>query len=334
MRDVAALAGVSLKTVSRVVNDEPGVSPDARSRVVDAVARLDYRHNLAASNLRRTDSRTGTIAALVQDVGNAYSAQLLRALEDTARAHRTAVVTASLDEAGQREEEVVHSLVTRRVDGLVLVPAADRQDYLASELRHGLPVVLVDRRGTGIDADSVTIDNVLGARRATDHLLAQGHRRIAALLDLESIRTASDRRAGYLEAYAGRGLPVDERLLHMDMRTEDEAIRVATDLLTGPEAPTAFFTGRNVLTVGVVRALQTLGRQHDVAVVGFDDFPLADLLDPPVTVIRQDVGRIGRTAAELLFSRIAGETPAPRHIVLAPTLIPRGSGEIGPPTRP
>ena len=128
MRDVAALAGVSLKTVSRVVNDEPGVSPDVRDRVTAAVRRLDYRPNLAASNLRRTGARSGLVGALVQDLSNSFSASLLRALEDAARRRGTAVLAASLDEESDREQELVHDLVTRRVDGLVIMPASERQD--------------------------------------------------------------------------------------------------------------------------------------------------------------------------------------------------------------
>ncbi len=163
MRDVAALAGVSLKTVSRVVNDESGVSPDVRERVAAAVRRLDYRPNLAASNLRRTGARTGLVGALVQDLSNSFSASLLRALEDSARLRGTAVLAASLDEESDREEELVHDLVTRRVDGLVLMPASERQDYLVAELRTGTPAVFVDREPRGVDADSVVVDNRAGA---------------------------------------------------------------------------------------------------------------------------------------------------------------------------
>src|SRR5829696_4286024 len=159
MRDVAALAGVSLKTVSRVVNREPGVSPDVRKRVTLAVNRLDYRPNMAASNLRRTGARTGLVGALVQDLSNSFSASLLRALEDSARRRGTAVLAASLDEGADREQELVHDLVSRRVDGLVLMPATARQDYLIAELRTGTPAVFVDRPPRGIDVDSVVVDN-------------------------------------------------------------------------------------------------------------------------------------------------------------------------------
>ena len=333
MRDVAALAGVSVKTVSRVVNDEPGVSPDVRDRVITAVARLDYRPNLAASNLRRTGARTGLVGALVQDLSNSFSASLLRALEDAARRHGTAVLAASLDEETDREQELVHDLVTRRVDGLVIMPASQSQEYLVSELRTGTPAVFVDRPPRGIDVDSVTVDNVGGARTATEHLLDQGHRRIAALSDLLTIHTAATRLTGFTEAYGGRGLRPDPRLVVSDIRSTDEATAVIHTLLDLDDPPTAVFAARNILASGAVRALAERGLRRDVALVGFDDFPMADLLDPPLTVIRQDVARVGKTVADLLFERIAGNTAPPRHVVLEPTLVVRGSGEI-PPRRP
>ena len=330
MRDVAALAGVSLKTVSRVVNDEPGVSPDVRERVGAAVRRLDYRPNLAASNLRRTGARSGLIGALVQDLSNSFSAGLLRALEDAARPHRAGILAASLDEGVDRERELVHDLVTRRVDGLVIMPASHRQDYLVAELRTGTPAVFVDRPPRGVDADSVVVDNRLGATLATDHLLDQGHRRIAGLFHLPQIPTAQDRVSGFTSAHTDRGLRHDDRLLVQGLTSTDDATEVVHRLLDLDDPPTAIFAGRNILAAGAVRALAERGLRRTVALVGFDDFPMADLLDPPLTVIRQDVGRIGRTVAEMLFDRIGGTTAPPRHVVLEPTLVVRGSGEIPP----
>lgn len=331
MRDVAALAGVSLKTVSRVVNEESGVSADVRDRVAAAVLRLDYRPNLAASNLRRTVARTGLLGALVQDLSNSYSAGLLRALEDGARPHRTAVLAASLDEGIERERELVHDLVSRRVDGLVIMPASERQDYLAAELRTGPPVVFVDRPPRGVVADSVMVDHTLGARLAVAHLLEQGHRRVAGLFHLARISTVQDRLTGYRAAHEALGLTPDPGLAVTDLSTADEAAAAVLTLLDLADPPTAIFAGRNILAVGAVAALAERGLRRSVALVGFDDFPLADLLDPPLTVIRQDVGRIGRTAAEMIFDRIGGDTQSPRQVVIEPTLVCRGSGEIPPP---
>lgn len=330
MRDVAALAAVSLKTVSRVVNRESGVSPDVVARVERALGQLGYRHNLAASNLRRVNSRSAMVGALLQDVGNSFSASLLRSLEDAARDRDIVIVAASLDEEADRERELVEGLVRRRVEGLLLMPATHRQDYLADELRNGLPVVFVDRRPHGIDADSVTIDNVLGARLAVQHLVAHGHRRIAMLGDLPTIQTASARGQAFRAAIAEAGLPEEACLMEMSLRSPEDAIAAVRRLLDSAEPPTAIFAARNSLAIGAVRALHQLGLAGKVALIGFDDFPLADIVDPPLTVIRQNVTAIGAAVAQRLFARIDGDDSLPKHLVLTPELVPRGSGEIRP----
>ncbi len=328
MRDVAALAGVSFKTVSRVVNAEAGVSSALRERVQAAAEQLHYRHNLAASNLRRTAPRTLTVGALMQDVGNNFSASLLRALENRLRERGIAVLAASLDEEPDRERDLVRDLVARRVDGLVLMPATASQEYLVSERRAGLPTVFVDRRPRGVEADSVTIDNHLGGLLGTRHLLAHGHRRIAFVSDLLAIDTAGQRLRGYTEGMHEAGLA---ELVCPQVRSADAAQAAVTELMARPEPPTAIFTGRNELSIGAVRALQAAGLSRQVALVGFDDFPLADVLSPGLTVIRQDLTRIGDEAGRLLCNRLDGDRSEPVHLVLDPTLVVRGSGEIPPP---
>ncbi len=330
MRDVAALAGVSLKTVSRVVNHEAGVSADLREKVERAVERLDYTHNLTASNLRRSHGRTGVVGALVQDVSNSFSVALLRSLEDAARERHCVVLAASIDEETERERSLVADLVARRVDGLILMPSTSDQSYLASEVRAGLPTVFVDRPPRGVVADAVLVDNRRGAREGVKHLLAAGHRRVAALVDLTSIPTASDRMQGYYSALRSAGIKPDPRLVVSGLRTAEEAQAALTQLMTGADPPTAVFSCRNILSVGAIRALRSLGLSHRVALVGFDDFPLADLMNPPLTVVRQDVKTIGRRAAELLFARIEGDRSPPQQLLSTPVLIPRGSGEIRP----
>jgi LacI family transcriptional regulator len=330
MRDVAALAGVSLKTVSRVVNRESGVSPEMAGRVAAAVARLDYRHNLAASNLRR-GRRTRSIGVLLQDVANSFSASILRAVEDRCTSLGVVVLAASIDEEPERERALVSNLVSRRVDGLVLMPSTTDQGYLLQDVRAGLAVVVVDRPVRGLDVDSVTVDNEGGIRLAVEHLLAHGHRRIGYVGDLPSIATAAARLDGYARGLGAGGVPVDGTLMRVG-RDEAASAAAVAGLLALPDPPTAVVAGRNVLAVGAVRALQEAGLSHRVALVGFDDFPMSDLLEPGLTVIRQDVNTIGRTAAELLLSRVEGVDPEalgqPRRVVLPTALVPRGSGEI------
>lgn len=329
MRDVAALAGVSLKTVSRVVNAEAGVSAALATKVNHAVGLLGYRQNLTASSLRRVDGKTGTIGLLLEDVANPFSSSLHRAVEDVARDRGILVLAGSCDEDPARERNVLLALMSRRVDGLLAVPAsANHADLLSESRRAGTPIVFLDRPTASPGADSVVVDNRGAGRTAVAHLAARGHRKIAFIGDAPGIWTAAERYAGYAEGMGGAGLPVGRDLVRLDVRGSAAAEATTLALLGGPDPPTALFTGQNLITIGAVQALQALGRQHRVAVVGFDDFPLADLLDPALTVLAQDAAELGRRAAELLFSRLDGDAGPAQHLVLPTTLIARGSGEI------
>jgi LacI family transcriptional regulator len=330
IRDVAALAGVGLKTVSRVINGEPGVSPELTARVRDAADRLDFRPNLGARSLRRAGGKTATIGLLLEDVSNPFSAAIQRAIENVARSRGVAVFSASVDEDPERERALVSAFVARRVDGLVMVPAGRDQSYLLNEVRAGLSLVFVDRAPAYLDGDVVLAANQSGAEDAVRHLVERGHRRIAYLGDLLTISTARDRHAGYEAGLRAAGIPIDPDLVRHDLHDSDLADAAAADLLRRPEPPTAIFASQNLVTIGAVRALRSAGRQHDVALVGFDEVPLADLLEPGLTVVAQDVLEIGRLAAEQLFRRLDGDrSPTVRQVV--PTrLIPRGSGEVAP----
>ncbi len=272
MRDVGALAGVSLKTVSRVVNRDPTVSAEIVGRVRRAVDLLGYR---------------------------------------------------------QREREVLAAFVAHQVDGLIVVSSDHGHgDLLLERRRSGRPMVFLDRPAPVPEMDSVTVDNRVGARGGVSHLAAHGHRRIAFLGDLHSIWTAAEREHGYLDALAAAGIPVDPGIVRRDIRSGEAAERAVADLLTAADPPTALFTAQNLITTGAVRALRQLGLHHRVALVGFDDVQLADLLDPPVSVIAQDPPAVGRTAARLLLARLDGEDGPSQHVVVPTRLVARGSGEI------
>jgi LacI family transcriptional regulator len=332
MRDVGALAGVSLKTVSRVINRDPTVSAEIVGRVNRAVDLLGYRPNLAATSLRRADRKTATIGLLLEDVANPFSSALHRAVEDAARERDMLVFAGSSDEDPEREREVLAALVSHQVDGLIVVSSDQGHgDLLLERRRSGLPMVFLDRPAPVPDIDSVTADNRAGACAAVGHLAAHGHRRIAFLGDLHSIWTAAERERGYLDGLAAAGIPVDRALVRRDIRSGEQAREAVLELLAAAGAPTALFTAQNLITVGALRALRQLGAQRRVALMGFDDVQLADLLDPPVSVIAQDPPSLGRTAAGLLLARLDGEESPTRHVVVPTRLVARGSGEIPPP---
>lgn len=331
MRDVAAEAGVSLKTVSRVVNGEAGVSARLVARVESASDRLDYRPHLGARNLRRGDGRTATIGVVLENLANPFSGLVHRAIEDVARARDVAVLAGSVDETATRERELVTAFAARRVDGLIVMPTGPDQGYLARELSAGTALVFVDRAPRSLEGDAVVSDNRAGARACVEHLIAHGHRDIAFLGDRSTVSTATERHSGFAEAMRAAGLPVRPELVAYDLDGMDVAEHAALALLDLDRPPTALFTAQNLISMGALRGLRARGVQHRVAMVGFDDFVLADLLDPPITVAAQDSYDIGRRAAEQLFARLDGDTSPPRRQVVPTRLIMRGSGEIPPP---
>jgi LacI family transcriptional regulator len=302
MRDVAALAGVSLSTVSRVVARNEHVDPDLARKVEKAVEMLGYRHNLAAGNLRRADGLSASIGLVFEDVSNPFFSAVHRGVEDVARSRSVLTFAGSSDEDAARERELTEAFLGRRVDGLVIAPTSADHTYLARDVAAGMALVFIDRIPRFIDADAVVSDNVGGARAAVAHLAEAGHRRIAFLGDQPDIFTAAERLRGYRDAIAGHGGERDDGLVHHPAFRAVDVDTTVRRLLGGPSPPTAMFTAQNLITLATLRTLHELGLQHEIAVVGFDDIPLAELLRPGVTVVAQDPYAIGRRAAELLFS--------------------------------
>ncbi|MHA6512087.1 LacI family DNA-binding transcriptional regulator [Tessaracoccus sp. Z1128] len=327
MKDVAARAGVAVTTVSRVINGDPKVAAETRERVRAAITALHYQPDLHAGNLRRR-GRTNTLGLLVGNVANPFSASVHRAVEDVARPHHVAVFASSLDDDPARERESIEAFLRRRVDGLILTTVGHDHTYLAREIERGTPIVFVDRRPSGVIGDTVLSDNYAGARLAVAHLAGHGHRRIAFLGDDEQIFTARERRRGYLDECRELGLDLHPGLVVTGLSDEGRAAAAVAALVASSTPPSALFSAQNLITIGAITALRQAGVEHRLAVVGFDDIPMAEHLTPPVTVVAQDPRRIGREAAELIFARMDGDTSAAREIVVPTRLVCRGSGEI------
>ncbi len=323
LRDVAREAEVSIKTVSRVVNGESVVSPATAERVAEVAERLGYRPNELARSLKGKASRT--IGLIIADISNPFFADVCRAVERVARRRGYSVVLCASAEDVAAEREYVGVLTSRRVDGLLLVPAPDGQGYLEEEQEAGLPIVALDRPAEGVATDLVMVDNRAAARGATEHLIERRHTRIAFVGDAEGIYTARERLNGYKEALKAHDLEPVYKLGAGSVASAQEA---AADLLSLPERPTAFFAGNSLMTAGVLRAIEVSGLRvpEDVAFVGFDDFELLSVLRPNLTLVRQPAGDLGRRAAELLFDRIDGRGPPEfRRLVLPTELVVRGS---------
>lgn len=331
MVDVAHRAGVSLKTVSRVVNGEDGVSGELVARVADAVAALGYRPDDRARRLRRAESRTGTIGFVLVDVANPFFSSTLRGIEDVARSRHCLVLAGSTDGSEMRERQLVEAFIDRRLDGLIVVPSGRGLGALAAEIELGTPVVILDlEMDTDVALDLVRSDHYGGAAAATRHLLANGHRDIAYMGDDRSIFSARLRLDAFRDVMRSEGLDLSDGRIVLGSHSVDEWCELALAVFGAPSRPTAVFTGQNFVTMGAVRALHELGLQHRVAMVGFDEIDMAESLDPGITVIPQDPRDLGRRAAELLFDRIAGDDRPPTRDIVVHPLIERGSGEIRP----
>ncbi|AWB89902.1 LacI family transcriptional regulator [Salinibacterium hongtaonis] len=327
MHDVAALAGVGLSTVSRVVNGDVKVSPAKTLAVENAIRELGYRRNDSARHLRT--GAAASIGLLIESIADPFFSLISQAVEEVALSRDSLLLSASSHQDAARARRMVLAFCSRRVDGLIITPSEDQSiDYLRTELTAGVAMVFIDRPVPGLDVDTVLTDNVGGAMSGVEHLIAHGHRRIACITDRAGLYTSSHRIRGYRNALAAAGIPFDPALVYSADDTTDTLAGPLTSMLDAENPPTALFTANNRSTIG---ALRVMGSRHNrPALVGFDDFELADALSPGVTVVAQDPLAMGRMAAELLFRRLDRDTSPPQTITLGTRLIARGSGEQRP----
>jgi LacI family transcriptional regulator len=322
MVDVARHAGVSIKTVSRVINNEPNVQQQLVERVLASVAELGFRRNHLARTLRSGQS-TATVGLIIEDLANPFYSTIAAVTAEVARQHDTLLITASSEEDPQREQQLLRDLCSRRVDGLLIVPAGYDHSFLRPEVEMGTPVVFLDRPAGGLLADTVLLDNRGGAQAGVRALLDRGHRRIGILLDSVGVYTMRERVGGAQDALATAGIAYDERLVAEGVHDPESAAAAAARMLDDAAAPpTAFFSLNNRITVGLLQELWR--RKSHVEVVGFDDFELSHLMPKRFTVVAYDTRQLARTAADLLFQRIAGERSWPRTVTLPTQLVERG----------
>ena len=332
MRDVARVAGVSAKTVSRVFNDDPHVTPETRDRVRWAIERLNYVPNMLARSFRAgADTAVGLA---LPDIADPFFAEMTSSIEEDLVGRDMAVVVTGLGLDPQRERSALEMLLRRQISGLIVASVSPDQSYLAA-WQQRTPMVFVDRLPRGLPSRStvsVVEDDLDGARTAVAHLARHGHTRVAVAGVSTFVTTTRRRLDGYRDAVRQHGLADDPDLICMGRESPDDVAREFVALLDAPDPPTAVFSVSIPCTMALVVALQQAGRT-DVALVGFGDFPMAGALAPAVTVIDQDPGRLGRVAVERLIELIhPSGTRTRRKTVLPVRLIPRGSGELPPTT--
>jgi len=324
--DVADAAGVSLRTASRVLNDDHRVAAGTRSRVLEAMRSLNFQPDAVARSLRAgTDLAVGFV---VEAIADPFFAEVIDSVETVMARHGRPVLVASTHRDDDREQQVVQRMLHRRVAGLLLAPTTGDHSWLRTDRT---PVVLVDRAAPGVRADLVDIDDRRAADDAVTHLIGYGHRRIAYVGDTSSIPTSSARLDGYLAAHARYGLPVTADLIRSDSSTSREAAAAVGELLDRPSelSCTAVFSATTRASLGIVPVLHARSRT-DIAFIAIGDFAMADALTPAVTVVDHSGARIGTAAAERLIERLADPTRPVEHLRLPTPIIERGSAELRP----
>ena len=326
LADVAREVGVSAKTVSRVLNEDGPASAQTREQVLAAVAKLGFQPNLMARNIRVGGPDT-TVGLVIPDLGNPFFGAVAGSIEDTVRDRGLTLLMGSSADDPDRERALTDKFLARRVSVLMVVPSVGADhSHLKTHRAGGLPVVFIDRPGVGLATDSVVSSNRAGAHEGVAHLIAHGHRRIGFIGDLPlKLHTRRERLAGYRSALEEAGLAHD-RALVTNAHDQNAAATATSQLLDLPDPPTALFAGNNMVALGIVAELSRSMRK-DIAFVAFDDVPLADALEPALTVVAQDPEEIGRAAAAAALARLDGDRTRARTITVPTRLIVRGSGE-------
>jgi LacI family transcriptional regulator len=322
--DVADAAGVSLRTASRVLNDDHRVAAETRTRVLGVMRSLDFQPDAVARSLRAgTDISVGFV---VESIADPFFAELIDSVETALGRFGRPVLVASTHRDDHREQEVVRRMLDRRVAGLILAPTSGDHSWLRPDRT---PLVLIDRAAPGVTADLVDIDDRQAADDAVTHLIRHGHRHIAYVGDSSAIATSAARLEGYLAALARHGLPVVADLVRPDGATSQDAAAVTGELLDGAAPFTAVFSATTRASLGIVPVLHARSRT-DLAFIGIGDFAMADALRPAITVVDHSATRIGEAAADRLIERLADPARPVEHLRLPAAIIERGSGEKGP----
>lgn len=327
LQQVAERARVSIATVSRVLNKSDKVVPETRAAVEEALRELGYRPSRVARRLRMKDGRAHLVGLIIPDIQNPFYAEIARGVEDAAYANNYALLLCNSDENLEKERFYLDVMRDESVDGLVLPPFSETDEAVIEMVKIGMPVVCVDRSLSKARTDLVEVDNYRGAVEAVNHLLDKGHKHIGLIEGRTQVSTNRERRRGYVDALEARGVTVRKELMRAGDFKQESGRVLANELLDLRRAPTALFVLNNLMTVGALAALHQRGLRvpQDVAVVGFDDLPWAEALDPPPTVVRQPAYEVGAQAMELLLKRISEPTRPAATVRLVPELVVRRS---------
>lgn len=317
LKDVAALSGLSLKTVSRVINNEAFVAAETRSRALKAIGQLGYRRNAPAHNLR-SGARKDTIGLITADLSNIFYAKITETVARICAEHNYRVITASSEEDPALERTIIEDMLERGVSGILFIPVGDGYDYLDPFLQQGLAFGSLDRPVPDKLIDSVVVENRAGTRQALEALLEQGHHRIGILLDALSIFTIQERYQGAREAFAQYQIHFPEYLLSTRVHSPEDAFAELERLMALPEPPTALFCGNNRALIGALRYLRAT--RTALPIISFEEFDLIDLFEDKVGLVDYSIAKLAGQATRHLLARIADPNRPVEQTVLTTEL--------------
>lgn len=335
LKDVADHAGVSISTVSRVLNHPDMVNAKTRQRVERSIRKLDYQPNRVARRLSSKGGKAHIIGFIIPDIENSFYSSIVRGVENVAYTNDYAVILCNSGEDAERENYYLNVLRGESVDGIVLPPIPENRVAATNFKQIDIPTVCFDRQPEEGLFDTVVTDNRRSTRTAIEHLIRLGHERIAIICGSLNLYTSVERLNGFKDAFHKHGLEiVDDFIASSDVANQSDrelGFQLAEKLLDLPDRPTAVFTSNNQITLGALRSIRGRGLHvpDDVALVGFDDTEWAEFVDPPLTAIRQPSYELGRRAAEMLLQRIKDPSRPPAVITLPSSLIVRASCGMG-----
>jgi DNA-binding LacI/PurR family transcriptional regulator len=327
MNDIARKAGVSIATVSRVLNNNGNVNEVTRAKVQKAIKKLKYHPSRVAKRLRSKSVSSHMLGVLIPDIQNPFYVDVLRGIEEIAYNRDYAIIMCNFGQDEKKEKLYLEILQSEAIDGLIAAPARENDPLLKKMVKEGLPVVCVDRGLEDVEVDMVVVDNREGALKAVNFLIESGYKRIAYISGLPSIPTSRQREQGYRDAHLQNRLTLDEALIKHGDSKYDSGLRLCRELLNMPDPPDAIFAGNNLITLGALEIIHKMGWKipQDIAIIGFDDMVWSNSLNPPLSAVRQPALEIGKRAGELLIQRIEEPGRSCIQMILKTELMKRSS---------